>query len=145
MGCYRLDAAIFSLLGGVSAAAVFWLVTPESFPLDSVTIILGLAVVAFAQTRPLTPGWYVAVNIITVSITITNWMVGLLATAVNHRWQQALKIVVTALLLATGLWILQRIVFTNSGFPFQLGTFIGEKKFVSAPAPLIDGQKSVII
>ena len=135
MGCYRLDATLFSLLGGISAASVFWLVTPESFPLGSVTIILGLAVVAFAQTRPLAPGWYVAVNIITVSITITNWMVGLLATLVSHRWQQALKIAVTALLLATGLWILQRIVFTNSGFPFQPGTFIGEKKFISAAAP----------
>lgn len=135
MGCYRLDATLFSLLGGVSAGAVFWLVTPESFPLGSVTIILGLAVVAFAQTRPLSPGWYVAVNIITVSITITNWMVGLLATLVSHRWQQALKIAVTALILTTGLWILQRIVFTNAGFPFQPGTFIGEKKFMSAPAP----------
>jgi hypothetical protein len=134
MGGDRLEATLFSLLGGVSAAAVFWLVTPESFPLGSVTIIWGLAVVAFAQTHPLTPSWYVAVNIITVSITITNWMVGLFATLVSHRWQQALKIVVTALLLATGLWILQRIVFTNAGFPFQPGTFIGEKKFVSTPA-----------
>jgi len=135
MGCYRLDATLFSVLGGVSAASVFWLVIPESFPLGSVTIILGLAVVAFTQTRPLAPGWYVAVNIMTVSITITNLMVGLLATLVNHRWQQALKIITTALLLATGLWILQRIVFTNAGFPFQLGTFIGEKKFISTPAP----------
>jgi hypothetical protein len=134
MGCYRLDATLFSLLGGVSAASVFWLVTPESFPLGSETIILGLAFVALTQYRPLAPGWYIAVNIMTVSITITNWMVGLLATVVNHRWQKALQIVVVALLLATGLWTLQRIVFTNSGFPFQPGTFIGEKKFISAPA-----------
>ncbi len=133
MGCYRLDATLFSLLGGVSAAAVFWLVIPESFSFGSLTIILGLAFVVVTQSRPLTPGWYLAVNIITLSITITNWMVGILATVVNHRWSKALQIIGGALLLATGLWILQRIVFVNSGFPFQPGTFIGEKKFISAP------------
>jgi hypothetical protein len=134
MGCYRLDATLFSLLGGVSAASVFWLVIPESFSLGSLTIILGLAFVAVTQSQPLTPGWYVAINIITVSITITNWMVGLLATFVNHRWSKAIQIVSGALLLAIGLWICQRLVFANSGFPFQPGTFIGEKKFISAPA-----------
>ncbi len=134
MGCYRLDATLFSLLGGVSAASVFWLVTPESFPLGSLTIIVGLAFVALTQYRPLTPIWYVAINVLTVSITITNWMVGLFATFVNHRWQKSLQIIVGSLFLATGLWILQRIVFTNSGFPFQPGTFIGEKKFISTPS-----------
>jgi hypothetical protein len=133
MGCYRLDAALFSLLGGVSSAAVFWLVMPESFSFGSLTIILGLAFVAVTQTRSLTTGWYLAVNVMTLSITITNWMVGIFATMINHRWYKALQIIGGALLLATGLWILQRIVFVNSGFPFQPGTFIGEKKFMSAP------------
>jgi hypothetical protein len=133
MGCYRLDATLFSLLGGVSAAAVFWLVIPESFSFGSLTIILGLAVVAVSQSRPLNAGWYLAVNVVTLSITITNWMVGILATVVNHRWYKALQIIGGALLLATGLWILQRIVFVNAGFPFQPGTFLGEKKFISAP------------
>jgi hypothetical protein len=133
MGCYRLDATLFSLLGGVSAAAVFWLVIPESFSFGSLTIILGLAFVVITQSRPLTTGWYVAANVLTLSITITNWMVGIFATVVNHRWYKALQIIGGALLLATGLWILQRIVFVNSGFPFQPGTFLGEKKFMSAP------------
>jgi len=132
MSCYRLDATLFSLLGAVSAASIFWLVIPESFSFGSLTIVLGLVFVALTQYRPISPVWYVAINVITVSITITNWMVGILATFVNHRWRKALQILAVSLLVATGLWILQRIVFTNSGFPFQLGTFIGEKKFISA-------------
>ncbi len=133
MGCYRLDATLFSLLGAVSAAATFWLVIPESFSFGSLTIILGLGFVAFTQYRPLSAVWYVAINVLTVSITITNSMVGILATFVNYRWRKMLQILAVSLLVATGLWILQRIVFTNSGFPFQPGTFIGEKKFISAP------------
>jgi hypothetical protein len=133
MGCYRLDATLFSLMGAVSAAGIFWLVVPESFSFGSLTIILGLAFVALTQFRPFSPGWYVAVNVLTVSITITNWMVGILATFANHRWRKMLQILAISVLVATGLWILQRIVFTNSGFPFQPGTFIGEKKFISAP------------
>lgn len=133
MGCYRLDATLLSLVGAVSAASIFWLIIPESFPLASLTFILGLIFVAVAQFRPFTGAWYIAINVITVSITITNSMVGILATLVNNRWKKSIQIFVGSLLLATGLWILQRIVFTNSGFPFQPGTFIGEKKFI-APA-----------
>jgi hypothetical protein len=133
MGCYRLDATLFSLMGAVSAAGIFWLVIPESFSFGSLTIILGLAFVTLTQFRPFSPGWYVAINVLTVSITITNSMVGILATFVNHRWRKTIQILAISLLVATGLWILQRIVFTNSGFPFQPGTFIGEKKFISTP------------
>ncbi|WP_019502675.1 hypothetical protein [Pseudanabaena sp. PCC 6802] len=133
MGCYRLDATLFSLVGAVSAAGIFWLVIPESFSFGSLTIILGLVFVALTQFRSLSTAWYVAVNVLTVSITITNWMVGILATFANHRWRKMLQILAISLLVATGLWILQRIVFTNSGFPFQPGTFIGEKKFISTP------------
>jgi hypothetical protein len=134
MGCQRLDATLFSILGGVSSASVFWLVIPESFSFGSLTILLGLIFVTLTQYHPFSSVWYVVVNLLTVSITITNLMVGIFTTFVNHRWRKALQIIVGALLLATGLWILQRIAFTNSGFPFQPGTFIGEKKFISAPA-----------
>jgi hypothetical protein len=133
MGCHRLDATLFSLLGGVSAASMFWLVIPESFSFGSLTILLGLIFVTLTQFRQFSSIWYIAVNILTVSITITNWMVGLLATVVNHRWWKTFQIAISSIVLATGLWIVQRIVFTNSGFPFQPGTFIGEKKFISAP------------
>jgi hypothetical protein len=133
MGCHRLDATLLSLVGGVSATSVFWLVIPESFSLGSLTILLGLIFVTLAQYRPFSAIWYVGLNLLTVSITITNSMVGIFATVINHRWKKVIQIGIAALLLSTGLWILQRIVFINSGFPFQPGTFIGEKKFISAP------------
>jgi hypothetical protein len=129
----RLDAIIFSLLGGVTAAAAFWFVVPESFSFGSLSMLLGLVLVAVAQHHKLSPVWYVAVSAFTVSITITNWMVGLLATFVNFRWKKALQITGITFLVVNLLWMIQRTVFRNSGYPFSLKTFIGEKKFITAP------------
>jgi len=131
--CPRLDATVFSLLGGVSAAAVFWFVVPESFSFGSLTILLGLVLVAMTQHQRLSPIWYIVVSALTVSITITNWMVGLLVTAINFHWKKALQITGITFLVVNLLWVLQRIVFSNSGYPFSLKTFVGEKKFMSAP------------
>lgn len=129
----RWDATIFSLLGAVSAAATFWFVVSESFSFGSLSMVLGLVLVAVAQHLRLSPVWYVAVSAFTVSITITNWMVGLLATFVSFRWKKALQITGITFLIVNLLWIIQRTIFRNSGYPFSLKTFIGEKKFITAP------------
>jgi len=133
IGCQRLDATIFSLVGSVSAAAIFWFVVPDSFPFASLTILLALVFAALTQYRKFSLVWYVAVSALTVSITITNWMVGLLVTIVNTRWKKALQITFLAFCLVNGLWLVQRVIFSNAGLPFQPKTFIGEKKFVSVP------------
>ncbi len=133
MGCQRLDSILFSLVGGVSAAAVFWFVVPDSFPFASVTILLGLVFVALTQYRQFSPAWYIAVSALTVSITITNWMVGLLATIANFRWKKALQITFLTFCVVNALWLVQRVIFPTSGLPFQPKTFIGEKKFMTGP------------
>lgn len=135
MGCHRLDAVLFSLLGGVSAASIFWLIIPETYPFGSLTILLGLIFATLTQFHQFSSFWYVVGNVLTVSITITNSMVGLFTTFVNHRWRKAILITTSSLLLALGLWIFQRAIFKTSGFPFQPGVFIGptSNKFITAP------------
>ncbi len=133
IGCQRLDATIFSALGLASSASIFWFVVPDSFPFASLTILLGLVFVALTQFRKFSPVWYITVNVLTLGITITNWMVGLLATIVNYRWKKAAQITALTLLVTTAIWFVQRVGFSNTGFPFQLKTFIGEKKFISGP------------
>ncbi|MBI3909977.1 MAG: hypothetical protein HY320_03475, partial [Armatimonadetes bacterium] len=44
IGCRRLDAVVFSLLGAVSACAVFWFTMVETYPFGSLTILLALLV-----------------------------------------------------------------------------------------------------
>ncbi|EKQ68648.1 hypothetical protein OsccyDRAFT_3186 [Leptolyngbyaceae cyanobacterium JSC-12] len=129
----RLDATLFSLVGGVSAAAIFWFVVPESFPFGSLTILIALVFVVLTQYQKLSPAWFVALNVVTLSVTITNWMVGILTTLVNQRWKKFLQIMLVSFGVANVLWIVQRVIFRNSGYSFSLRTFIGEKKFMAEP------------
>lgn len=133
MRCPRLDASIFSLLGGVSSAAVFWFVVPESFPSGSLSLLLPLILLPLAEIQKVPPIWYVILSAFSVSITITNWMSGLLTTFVSFRWKKAAQITLFTFAIVNVLWILQRILFTNTGYSFAPKTFIGEKKFMSAP------------
>ncbi|MBD1847821.1 hypothetical protein H6F89_31435 [Cyanobacteria bacterium FACHB-63] len=131
MGCARLDATLFSLVGGSSAAAIFWFTVPESFSFGSVTILMALVLAALAQHRVLSPIWYVMVGILTVGITITNWMAGILATIASYRWKKVLQITFATFVVINALWIVQRSIFRSAGYPFSLKTFVGEKKFMS--------------
>lgn len=133
MRCPRLDASIFSLLGGVSSAAVFWFVVPESFSSGSLSLLLPLILLPLAEIQKVSPVWYVLLSGFSLSITITNWMSGLLTTIVSFRPKKAAQITILTFAIVNVLWILQRIVFTNAGFPFSPKTFIGEKKFISGP------------
>ncbi|MBF2026599.1 MAG: hypothetical protein IGS48_07515 [Oscillatoriales cyanobacterium C42_A2020_001] len=133
IGCRRLDATLFTLVGGFSAAAIFWFVVPESFPFGSLTILIALVFVALTQYRKFSPAWYVALNVVTLSVTITNWMAGILVTIVNYHWKKFLQVMLITFGVANALWIVQRVVFRNSGYSFSLRTFIGEKKFMAEP------------
>ncbi|MFB2839395.1 hypothetical protein [Floridanema evergladense] len=133
MRCPRLDASIFSLLGGVSSAAVFWFVVPESFPSGSLSLLLPLLLLPLAEIQKVSPVWYGILSGFSVSITITNWMSGLLATFVSFRPKKAIQITLVTFVIVNVLWILQRIVFTNTGYSFAPKTFIGEKKFITTP------------
>ena len=133
IGCYWLDAVLFSLLGLTSGAAIFWFTVPETFPFGSLSILLALIFVALTQKYRFSQGWYVAVNVLTLSFTLTNWVVGLLTTIVNHRWKKVLRIAIFSVGVTIVLWSIQRLIFKDAGFPFQLGTIAGERKFMSIP------------
>ncbi len=126
-GCRRLEAILFSLIGIFSAAAIFWFSVPETYSFGSVSILLPLVVVAIGEYRQLSPWWYLLVSALSLSITTTNWMAGILATWVNHRWQQALQITVNTFCFVVGLWFLQYLIFPSSEFFLKIQS---EKNYV---------------
>jgi hypothetical protein len=111
IGCRRFDATLFSLLAAISAASMFWFTIPETYLFGSLSLLMALVLVALAQYFPLSELWYVLVSAMTLGITVTNWMAGILATIVNHRWKQSLLITLKALGLVTVLVILQKLIF----------------------------------
>ncbi len=122
IGCCRWDAMLFSLLGAISAASVFWFTVPETYPFGSLSILLALGFAMLTEYYQISSLWYILVSTLTLSFTTTNWMVGILATAVNHRPKQSLQITVNAFALVTVLWGVQKYLFPSAVF------FLGDKE-----------------
>jgi hypothetical protein len=99
LGCRRFDATLFSILGATSAAAMFWFVVPESWPFGSLSIVIALLLMAWAEHRCLSEWWFMGVSALTMSVTITNWMAGIIATFVHHPWKRAFQVTVNAFAL----------------------------------------------
>ncbi|MEG4321325.1 MULTISPECIES: hypothetical protein [unclassified Microcoleus] len=114
LGYQKIDAAIFSILASITAAARFWFVVPESFLFGGETILLVYCLVTVADYRQLSPYWYMAANVLTVGITITNLMAGIIATISGNRWKQCLKIFAGAFVLFILLATIQKIFFPTA-------------------------------
>lgn len=122
IGCRRLDASVFTALAASSAAAVFWLVVPETYAFGALTIALALCVVAWAQRHALSERWYIGVVAMTMSVTITNLMVGAAAAFAQLNWRRAVQVVVNGFCIVVLLWAVQKYVFPNAAF------FLGDRE-----------------
>jgi len=111
-----LDAMLFSTLAAVSASAFFWSTVPETYLIGSVTMLLVMGFVAVSSERTFSAIWYVAFSAISLSMTVTNWMTGILATIVNNSWKQSIRITLDAFLLVTVLWAVQHAIYPSSEF-----------------------------
>lgn len=118
IGCRRLDTTLFILLAVTSAATLFWVVIPETYPFGLLSILLALVFVVLAQNRKFSPLWYMLVNTLTLSFTVTNWMVGILATIVEHRWRQSFQIILKAFCLLAVLVLGQKIILPTTSARF---------------------------
>ena len=125
LGCRRLDAIVFTALGLCSASAIFWLPVPNSYSWGSLSIMLALVLLLFAEQRPFSAGLYVIASALTLSVTVTNWMAGLLVTLARWPWKQAVQLSINAFCLVVLLWSVQKVIFPTAEF------FIGSRKEAS--------------
>ena len=115
IGCRRSDAVLFTILAAASASAMFWFVVPETYPLGSISILLALGAVAFAERRRLHWIFFVLASALSLSFTVTNWMAGIAATAVRFRPRKALVLTGAALAVVLALWCVQKVLFPSAG------------------------------
>lgn len=115
IGCLLLDSFLLSLLAGVSAS-MFYFIVPETFGFGAVTILMAFMFVIWSQQKTLSSAWYVGINVITISMTLTNWMVGIFATFVNLPFKKAGQIVAITFAVTTLLWSVQKYIFVTSRF-----------------------------
>ena len=112
----RFDCVLFSILGVTSAAALFWFTVPETYSFGSLTILLALCFAAVTEYRQVSQFWYVIVSALTLSMTTTNWLVGIITTLVNHPWKRTLQITVNAFSVVVLFWSVQKVLFKNTVF-----------------------------
>ena len=116
VGCRRGDAALLTLLLASSAAAIFWFTVPETYPFGLLTILVALVVVALAERRGVSGAWYVAASALTLSVTVTNWMVGIAAAFAGLRWRRAVAATAAALCVVAALSVVQSGLFPGVRF-----------------------------
>jgi len=115
-GCGSLDAAVFTALGAVSAASMFWFAVPEVFSLGSLTIIVALCIAYAAdRTRP-TLAAYVLMNLVSMSMTASNWMLGIFAAIRDLPWRRAFTAISGAFFLGWLLWLPEKALFPQATF-----------------------------
>lgn len=117
IGCRRADAMIFSLLAAVSAAAVFWFTVPAIFGLASTTVLFALFVLVLSHSHALSPLWYIAVNIATLSVAATNWMAGIVITALAQPRRHAIQHIAIGFAVVMTLWVIQKYIFPAAVVP----------------------------
>ena len=115
-GSRRGDAVLFTLLALSSAAAIMWFAVPETYTFGGVSLMLPLMLLAFARHRK--PAWwmFVAASAASLSMTVTNWMTGILAAAFSLRRGPAVRATIYAFYAVVTIWGIQQIFFRNTPF-----------------------------
>lgn len=115
LGLSRADAFVFTALMAASAAAVFWFPVPETFGIGALSIMVVMAVCAYSERRGGVPTWvYVLAGVSAMSVTTTNWLVGLAMLAVFLPWQSAIVRAIETMILVLAAWAVQHTIFPES-------------------------------
>jgi len=118
-----LDALLYATLTLFSSAALFWLAIPETFPLGSISLLiptLAVAAAGFSGLR-LRTGHLIALGAVSLSVTVTNWMAGILAALQARPWREALQISINAFFIVTLLWGVEKAVFPTAKYFLDIG------------------------
>jgi hypothetical protein len=107
---------LFTLLGLVSAAAMFWFVVPDTFAVGSVTILPSLVLVTLAGSRPVRSWVTAVISALTLSMTVTNFMFGIAAAGAIHGARRSVQIVSNAICLVLILWGIQHFIYPSTAF-----------------------------
>lgn len=109
-----LDAAVYSMLFLASAAFMFWFSVPESFAWGGVSVLLAI-VVAIGIPYGRWPAAVVIASALSMSMTVTNWMAGLIAAWVSQPWRRAVSLSIYAFALVAVLTPVQDLIFPSAG------------------------------
>ena len=110
------DAFILVLLLSSSGAAIVWSAVPETYMFGSISLLVPLLIVAAGRYVKIDWKCYVAASAFSLSMTITNWMSGLLMSALRMPPKTAFRISVYAFYAVVTIWGVQQAIFKDTPF-----------------------------
>lgn len=120
IGCRQPDAALFTMLASVSASSIFIFAVPETYGLASLSMLCVFLLVALAECTSFAPGWYIAAGALSLSVTTTNWMAGILAALVTYPWKRVIRLMLYSFCLVLVLWVVQKALIPSRSFFFPI-------------------------
>jgi hypothetical protein len=88
IGSRRIESFLSGLVALSSSAWMFWFVVPETYGFGSLTILFAALIVILANRRSLPGYWFLASSVLTLSITLTNWMAGIFTSFISLPWKK---------------------------------------------------------
>jgi hypothetical protein len=114
-GCRLVDAAVFTILAQISASSMFWFSVPESYPIGSATIVAALLLTLWPRNvSPVVR--YSAAAAVSLSMTTTNAVVGLVAAARRLTTRDLWIAGTSAWFIICMIWVLQKRIFPGVEF-----------------------------
>lgn len=124
IGLPQSAATLFSAAFVVSAAYLHWFALAESYSLACLSVCAALFVLV--RVRSTTTAAWILTSAATLGVTVSNWMVSLVAVLVRLVLRRAIAVSAAALVLVTGLAILAQITIPGSSFFLQPSSLAGE-------------------
>jgi hypothetical protein len=122
------DSLLFTGIGLASAASLFWLNVLETYVFGSVTILACLASVAAYERGFISGRWVWVAAAVSLTMTTTNFMVGVFALLVLFGVRAGTQKAVNAFFVVAVLSAVQSLVFPDAGSFLSVGF---ERHFVS--------------
>jgi hypothetical protein len=138
LGLSRLQGILGCCVFLSSASFIHWFGLVESFAPSSLTVIL--CVYLFSSRAKSGAPAVIAASVISISMVITNWTLGLALTFVKFPLGKAIRYSLSAILICLMLSVVQKQIFPKSGYFFSPNTLAYEQKYLS----LEDGSKPTV-
>lgn len=115
-----------------SSSFIFWAGICERFPLGGATIMATTAGAAYySQKEKMPMAAAVFLNVVSLSVTITNWMFGLLLSLCFFKPKKVIRITAYTIVIASSLWLLEGLFIRQFDNLLQVDSW--SQKFIFNP------------
>jgi hypothetical protein len=116
LGFHRFTAATAALMGLFTTSGLLFFSVPESYGLSSVSVLLSIAIFLFTAATPRAAAGAILASAASLSMTVTNWSLGLLLTIRGYWAHKWLQISINAFFVVAVLWSIERAVMPSAQF-----------------------------